>query len=60
MLSEDTPHKVWLAMKTGVYTDGFAVRGEIEKKDRGNIVKRLGRRLSFFLFFFFNCVRTLT
>ena len=55
MLSEDTPHKVWLAMKTGVYTDGFAVRGEIEKKDRGTIVKRLGRRLSFFLFFFKLC-----
>ena len=40
---------VWLAVKTGVYTDGFAVRGEIEK-GRGNTVERLERRLFVCLF----------
>lgn len=53
MLSEDTPHMVWLAVKTEAYTDGFAVRGEIEKKDRGNTVERLGIRLFFVFCFFF-------
>ena len=52
ILSEDTPHMVWLAVKTGVYADGFAVRGEIEK-DRGNTVDRPERRM---FFFFFNYV----
>lgn len=50
MLSEDTPHMVWLAVKTGAYTDGFAVRGEIEK-ERGNTVERLRIRLFFFFFY---------
>ena len=49
ILSEDTPHMVWLAVKTGVYTDGFAVRGELEK-GRGNTVERLERRLFVCLF----------